>query len=191
VKLGRVTKFTSIASSHDLQISQKLVIFLFVHSPTELTQLFREKQLKLTPQRQLLFSLLHQNDSHPSAESLFEVASKQMPGISLRTVYQTLGELAEMGELQLVDVGLGAKRFDPNMDDHQHFVCDSCGSIRDVEISAAPKMRGVGSAGCEVDEVGVVFHGRCKQCASINKSNNKSNKRSPGQQAKQKASDKS
>ncbi|MFM7820554.1 MAG: Fur family transcriptional regulator [Actinomycetota bacterium] len=147
-----------------------------MHSPTELAEKFREKQLKLTPQRQLLFGLLHQNDSHPSAESLFELASKQMPGISLRTVYQTLGELAEMGELQLVDVGTGAKRFDPNMTDHHHFVCESCGAVRDVEIAAKPKMRG-GSGKFVISQVGVVFHGRCETCVPTSK-------RSPAQQAK-------
>ena len=99
-----------------------------------------------------------------------------MPGISLRTVYQTLGELAEMGELQLVDVGDGAKRFDPNMGEHHHFVCESCGSIHDVEISSTPKIRGEG-AGYEVNEVGVVFHGKCTRCSAATK-------RSPGHQAK-------
>ena len=151
-----------------------------VHSPAQLAQIFREKQLKLTPQRQLLFGLLHENMAHPSAESLFEIASKQMPGISLRTVYQTLGELAEMGELQLVDVGDGAKRFDPNMGEHQHFVCDSCGSIHDVEISSTPKIRGDGAA-YEIEEVGVVFHGKCARCSSASK-------RSPGHQAKKASS---
>jgi len=153
-----------------------------VRSPNELARKFREKQLKLTPQRQLLFGLLHQNDSHPSAESLFEAASKQMPGISLRTVYQTLGELAEMGELQMVDVGTGAKRFDPNISDHHHFVCESCGAIRDVEIAAKPKLRD-GSGKFEISQVGVVFHGRCENCVP-------SAKRSPAQQVKQKATKK-
>lgn len=153
---------------------------MVVHSPAQLAQIFREKQLKLTPQRQLLFGLLHENEAHPSAESLFEIASKQMPGISLRTVYQTLGELAEMGELQLVDVGDGAKRFDPNMGEHQHFVCDVCGSIHDVEISSTPKIRGDGAA-YEIEEVGVVFHGKCARCSSASK-------RSPGHQAKKASS---
>ena len=151
-----------------------------MHSPTELAQIFREKHLKLTPQRQLLFGLLHENKAHPSAESLFATASKQMPGISLRTVYQTLGELAEMGELQLVDVGDGAKRFDPNIGEHHHFVCESCGSIHDVEISSTPKIRGDG-AGYEITEVGVVFHGNCTRCSA-------SLKRSPGHQAKKASS---
>jgi len=148
-----------------------------MRSPAQLVQVFREKQLKLTPQRQLLFGLLHENETHPTAEGLFEVASKQMPGISLRTVYQTLGELVEMGELQSVDVGAGAARFDPNMGDHHHFVCESCGAVRDVEISSTPKMRGIGAEGCEISEVGVVFHGKCGRCSQPTK-------RSPGQQAK-------
>ena len=153
-----------------------------MRSPTELAQVFRDKQLKLTPQRQLLFSLLHQNQSHPTAESLYEVASKQMPGISLRTIYQTLGELAEMGELQLVDVGIGATRFDPNIADHHHFVCESCQAIYDVDILSAPKMSMQSGDGFAVNEVGVVFRGHCNQC------NHKQQFKSPGSQAKNKAS---
>ena len=153
-----------------------------MRSPTELALVFRDKHLKLTPQRQLLFSLLHQNKSHPSAESVYEIASKQMPGISLRTIYQTLGELVEMGELQLVDVGIGATRFDPNTGDHHHFVCDSCQAIHDVDILAAPKMSLRSGGDFAVDEVGVVFRGRCNRC------NHKKQVRSPGYQAKYKAS---
>ena len=153
-----------------------------MRSPSELAQVFREKQLKLTPQRQLLFGLLHENDSHPTAESLFEIASKQMPGISLRTIYQTLGELADMGELQLVDLGNGAMRFDPNMGEHQHFVCGSCGAVHDVDITSAPKLRAGSAEGFAVEEIGVVFRGRCNRC------NHKQQVRSPGSQAKNKAS---
>ena len=54
---------------------------------------------------QLIFSLLHDNTTHPTADALYATASHKMPGISLRTVYQTLNELAEMGELQTIDLG--------------------------------------------------------------------------------------
>ena len=105
-----------------------------MHSPAELATQFRSMGRKLTPQRQLIFSLLHNNETHPTAENLYGIASAQMPGISLRTVYQTLNELAEMGELQLIDLGEGGMRFDPNVDDHHHAVCSSCGKIRDVHV---------------------------------------------------------
>ena len=78
-----------------------------MRSPEELTVAFRAAGLKVTPQRQLLFRLLHNNDTHPTADTLFTEASGVMPGISLRTVYQTLTELADMGEIQMVDVEIG------------------------------------------------------------------------------------
>ena len=162
-----------------MQIRISLAILKDMRSPTELVQVFRSKQLKLTPQRQLLFSLLYENESHPTAEALYEVASKQMPGISLRTVYQTLGELVEMGELQQIDFGVGATRFDPNMGDHHHFVCDSCGTIRDVDITSAPRLRSGSGDGFAVEDINVVFNGRCNRC-------NQPSKRSPGHQVKHK-----
>ena len=57
---------------------------------------------------------------HPTAESVYAAVSAEMPTISLRTVYQTLNDLAAMGELSLLDVGTGSTRFDPNLDPHHH-----------------------------------------------------------------------
>ena len=55
-----------------------------------------------------------------------------MPTISLRTVYQTLNDLAAMGELRQLDLGTGSARFDPNLDAHHHLVCERCGKVVDV-----------------------------------------------------------
>ncbi|MGA0135874.1 MAG: Fur family transcriptional regulator, partial [Ilumatobacteraceae bacterium] len=65
-----------------------------MHSPDVVATKYKEQGRRLTPQRKLLFTLMHNNESHPTAEGLFEEASKRMPGISLRTVYQTLEELS-------------------------------------------------------------------------------------------------
>lgn len=135
-----------------------------MRSPVELASAFRAQGRKLTPQRQLLFQLMHDNDTHPTAEALYTMASANMPGISLRTVYQTLNELAEMGELQFVDVGAGATRFDPNVDDHHHVVCDKCGVIRDVYVEDAALLKPTGAEEFSVTDVAVLFHGTCKKC---------------------------
>ncbi len=71
-----------------------------MHSPAIVASKYREQGRRLTPQRKLLFALMHGNETHPTAEGLFAVASRRLPGISLRTVYQTLDELSEMGEIQ-------------------------------------------------------------------------------------------
>ena len=133
-------------------------------SPTELTESFRTQGLKVTPQRQLLFRLLHGNDQHPTADALFARASADMPGISLRTVYQTLSDLASMGELRPVTFGAGPARFDPNVDDHQHLVCTACGSVRDVYVEGADDLRVEGLGDFELGSASIVFHGTCADC---------------------------
>lgn len=135
-----------------------------MRSPEELTTAFRAAGLKVTPQRQLLFRLMHNNSAHPTADSLFAVASQQMPGISLRTVYQTLTDLTEMGELQAIEVGAGAMRFDPNVSDHHHAVCEVCGAVQDVYVNEAPELRGLD--GFAVADAHIVYRGRCADCSA-------------------------
>ncbi|MEY4373307.1 MAG: hypothetical protein RL219_2076, partial [Actinomycetota bacterium] len=138
-----------------------------MRSPAELTEAFRQRGLKVTPQRQLIFRLLDQNCAHPSAEALFEAASSAMPGISLRTVYQTLNDLAEMGELRLLDLGTGAARFDPNVGDHHHLVCNNCGEVRDVHVRGSEHLEpSETNHGFVLDAAEIVFRGQCARCAA-------------------------
>lgn len=132
--------------------------------------------MKITPQRQLLFRLLDGNKSHPSAEALYRDASAEMPGISLRTVYQTLNDLAEMGDLRQVTVGCGPNLFDPNTDDHHHVVCDHCGTVRDVYVDGADMLAIDGLDGFSAVRPSIVFHGECTSCASTVQPNHNSPK---------------
>jgi Fe2+ or Zn2+ uptake regulation protein len=137
-------------------------------TPTELTQLFRDRGLKVTPQRQCIFRVLHGNGSHPTAHAVFESLREEMPTISLRTVYQTLNDLVALGEIQQFDVGTGAARFDPATGAHHHLVCTRCGAMRDVHCTLAglrlPARRhqGFTIAGAEV-----IFRGLCAKCSQV------------------------
>ena len=137
-----------------------------MRTPGELTTAFRQQGLKVTPQRQLLFRLLHDNTSHPTAEALFAVASDQMPGISLRTVYQTLNDLAAMGELRVYSHAPGAVRFDPNTADHHHAQCEQCGHLRDVYLDDLPHLRVRGLEGFTPHATTIVFSGLCSACVA-------------------------
>src|SRR5437667_5326568 len=101
---------------------------LAVKTVDELTTRFRAEGLRVTPQRQAIFRLLHGVDSHPTVESLFEAARAEMPTISRKTVYQTVHDLDSLGEVELLDVGTGSIRVDPNVERiHHHLVCSRCG----------------------------------------------------------------
>lgn len=134
-------------------------------SPAELAEAFRARGLKVTPQRECIFGVLHHSAVHPTADAVYAAARDRMPTMSLKTVYQTLNDLAQMGEIQLLDLGTGATRFDPNVDPHHHLVCRSCGKVRDLFAPypglAVPEDQRQGFA---VDEAEVVFRGVCADC---------------------------
>jgi len=137
-----------------------------VLAPAELTRVFRARGLKVTPQRQLLFTLLHDNETHPTVDALFATASKLMPGISLRTVYQTLNDLAAMGELQVVQSAGGSTRFDPNVEEHHHAQCDRCGELHDVYIDELDRLQVRNLGGFQTNRARIVFGGLCAACQS-------------------------
>ena len=138
-----------------------------VKSPDELTVSFRARGLKVTPQRQRIFRALHETREHPTAEAVFAEVRREMPTISLRTVYQTLNDLVAMGELQQLQLSSGSARFDPNVDDHHHVVCDRCGAVRDVYVSGldaiSPDTSGLD--GFHISTADLVFRGTCATCA--------------------------
>ncbi len=134
-------------------------------SPAELTELFRAQGLKVTPQRQCIFRALAGTSDHPSAESVYDEVVGEMPTISLRTVYQTLHDLADMGELTQIDLGTGSARFDPNPDPHHHLVCERCGRVHDVYADFTDVQVPPGAEhGYRLSTTEIVFRGLCPGC---------------------------
>lgn len=132
-------------------------------SPAELTDTFRRRGLKVTPQRQAVFAALDGNPHHPTAEAVYATVSATMPTISLRTVYQTLNDLVDMGEIAQVDLGTGPTRFDPCLEPHHHLVCTECHAVVDLHADvppfAVPEATGFVVATTEITHRGV-----CADC---------------------------
>ena len=140
-----------------------------MQTPDALTDLFRAHGRKITAQRQCIFRALDGDVTHPSAERVYERVRREMPNVSLKTVYQTLNDLAELGEITALDLGTGAARFDPNVESsHHHLVCRSCGKVRDVDADfPGLKVPSGAAQGFDVLSAEVVFRGLCDECREI------------------------
>jgi len=131
----------------------------------EMCQKFRALGLKVTPQRRSIFQVLEGNTGHPSAEAVYAQVCAFIPEISLATVYNTLRELVDLGEVRELNLGDGKSRYDPDLSSHQHLVCVRCDEVADVAcdisgLALVPEQ----SQGYHVLGADVTFYGICPVC---------------------------
>jgi len=122
----------------------------------------------VTPQRRAIFRVLAESHDHPSAETIYARVRASIPDISLATVYNTLRELADLGEVWELDLGEGKSRYDPNTADHHHLVCMRCHAVVDVAwqiqgLELKPEQR----QGYRILRTQVIFQGLCPACQAV------------------------
>lgn len=95
---------------------------------------FRQEGFRITPQRRVIFEQLAEGDGHPTADQVYQDVQAVMPEVSRTTVYNTLHELVDLGELTevgcLTESGI---HYDTNHSHHHHLFCVYCQSILDID----------------------------------------------------------
>jgi Fur family transcriptional regulator, peroxide stress response regulator len=119
---------------------------------------------KLTPQRLFLFRALEHAHSHPSAEDLYAEVRADLPTLSLGTVYKTLSELVDLGEVQTVETGDGRAHYDLNTEPHAHLHCRRCGRLDDASFDIVSVRAPSEVGGFLVTGQRVVLEGYCRNC---------------------------
>jgi Fe2+ or Zn2+ uptake regulation protein len=108
---------------------------------------------------------------HPTAAEVYERVRRDVPQISLGTVYRNLGTMADEGSILRLSFAGKPDRFDPNTGEHYHVVCSQCGRIFDTDYCREPELlrrldRAVElSTGVQVQQRFLSFSGICAQCA--------------------------
>ena len=92
-----------------------------VDSDEEIVKIFRERGLKVTPQRIAISRLTLHNPDHLTVKKIYNKIQKRYPSISLTTVYRTIHVLKEAGLIQELRLP-GEIRIDPHLDPHMHLV---------------------------------------------------------------------
>lgn len=89
--------------------------------------------LKYSRQREAILENIKHRHDHPTADAVYADVSKEFPNISLGTVYRNLSVLTELGEIRRLSTGIGADHYDGVVTPHNHFVCQKCGQVFDME----------------------------------------------------------
>lgn len=99
--------------------------------------------LRCTRQRQAVYSALCEADSHPTADELFKAVRRELPGVSLATVYNTLETLVEHQLVRKLPVAEGgaSARYDADLDPHYHARCARTGRVFDLSESISRRLR--------------------------------------------------
>src|SRR5438874_7174250 len=89
--------------------------------------------LKATGPRMVILAALEQDNTHPTAEYLYDTLRRDHPSLSLSTVYQTLDVFLRTRLCRRVSRPGDRLRVDGTPQDHDHAICHRCGTIVDVD----------------------------------------------------------
>jgi Fur family ferric uptake transcriptional regulator len=129
-------------------------------------QELRAADLRATSGRVAVLRALEQTP-HSTAEQVFALISGALPGTSPQAVYMVLNDLSRAGLIRKFEPAGSAALYERRIgDNHHHLVCESCGTVEDVDcaIGKAPCLHPSGGAGFRVREAEVTFWGVCESC---------------------------
>ena len=119
-------------------------------------------------QKEAILRVLKRTPLHPTAEWMYEQVKKEIPHISLGTVYRNLRVLKQEGQITELDHAGTVSKFDGNTRNHNHFRCEQCGYVFDVEepVDNESEARLAQKTGFKVFYHRMEFRGLCRNCQS-------------------------
>ena len=133
---------------------------------TDFEDACRGAGLKLTHQRLEIYRELAMSKDHPSAETLHKRLKKKLPTISLDTIYRTLSTFEEKNLIKRVQTVESQARFEAQMNQHHHLICDKCKQIIDFQwtgfddVDLPDEIAQIG----QIRNKNVILLGTCRNC---------------------------
>jgi Fe2+ or Zn2+ uptake regulation protein len=139
----------------------------------EIGRRLAERGLRATAPRRILLTFLERRGEHLSAGEILDGLRRAGRPMSVATLYQNLRALSRHGLLtRVADTAGGTARYDINPSPHHHLICERCGRMIDVTLSAPVTSNPVLADGAEADWLRgwrisrsqVEFRGLCPTC---------------------------
>lgn len=127
-----------------------------------------KKNLRNTPQRELILNTFLMQEEHISTEQLYDIVKKIDPSIGQATVYRMVKLLAEAGLAREIDFGDSVKRYEHsyNHPHHDHLICENCGKTVEVVDAVIEELqkRVAEKFGFQLTDHAMYLYGFCEDC---------------------------
>ena len=135
-------------------------------------QKLREGGFRLTPQREMVLSVMHQMDSFATAEEIFTGVQAISSAVDISTVYRTLDLLAEFHMIACVERNDGQRvyKLEGAHGPHLHLVCRNCGHVMGADLGPAGPLVSFlqEEHGFQPELDHLAIPGLCQACAAAN-----------------------
>jgi Fur family peroxide stress response transcriptional regulator len=122
---------------------------------------------RMTKQRKTILDVLKNTTSHPTADWIYEQVKKEIPNVSLGTIYRNLNLLAEMNKITVINYANDQSHYDGNTEVHYHFRCNNCQRVYDLHLELFEKeINNIVEKNTDykVSEHRLEFYGICPDC---------------------------
>ncbi|MBI2329114.1 MAG: transcriptional repressor [Chloroflexi bacterium] len=122
--------------------------------------------IKRSKQKEVILRVLRSTTSHPTVTWIYDEVRKEIPRISLGTVYRNLKLLRERGEISELNLNSAPSRFEARTDIHYHFICEKCRRVFDVDEPPDKRLKGEvdQKTGFQISSYQIEFRGVCREC---------------------------
>ena len=132
----------------------------------DLIELLHSRGQRVTSQRLVILRELRGRGQHATAEEIHRAVHRELPGVSVPTIYATLELFVELGLARRIDAGTAAL-YDAGLEPHQHAVCRRCGRVQDVDgrLNAGTLLGAARAVGFHPHGAELIISGLCEDCA--------------------------
>jgi Fur family ferric uptake transcriptional regulator len=128
----------------------------------------RARGFRLTPQREMVLSVMHDMEDFATAEEIFEGVRALSSSVDISTIYRTLDLLRDFHVVATVDPGDGQRLYRlASVDGSRlYLVCRACGAVSGVALESVRPLLAFlrENLGFEVDLDHLSVPGLCEGC---------------------------
>ncbi len=135
----------------------------------KLKQIIKEKGLKYTKQREIIFETILNSDAHLNADELNMIISQKYSDekIGIATIYRALAFLEESNLISSIALDKDGKKFEPSTKTHHdHLICVKCNKIIEfLDTQIEKKQEKIAKEnGFKLLNHTMYLYGICKDC---------------------------